>query len=225
MLTPVSSRLEAVSIYQFWLYHSDISLTPLCSRLRHPGGGHLQCSLHLRWEKTEESPTWNTNPTTVWTLQDCSSPIRSANKRPKGRKQTNFMPIVLLSITHNLSKLCLMNELRVNKSQTMLFWRNFFKAFTLHVDFKSHFRENRCSLWSRFRSIKFEGDLILALQVYLPSAMFVIVSWVSFLVKPEVVPGRWKNFFFLNIPRICYFRMAMLVTLFLVLINIFNSVR
>lgn len=27
-------------------------------------------------------------------------------------------------------------------------------------------------------------------QVYLPSAMFVIVSWVSFLVKPEVVPGR-----------------------------------
>ena len=39
--------------------------------------------------------------------------------------------------------------------------------------------------------------------------MFVIVSWVSFLVKPEVVPGR----------------MAMLVTLFLVLINIFNSVR
>ena len=47
------------------------------------------------------------------------------------------------------------------------------------------------------------------LQVYLPSCMFVIVSWVSFLVKPEVVPGR----------------MAMLVTLFLVLINIFNSVR
>jgi len=46
-------------------------------------------------------------------------------------------------------------------------------------------------------------------QVYLPSAMFVIVSWVSFLVKPEVVPGR----------------MAMLVTLFLVIINIFNSVR
>lgn len=46
-------------------------------------------------------------------------------------------------------------------------------------------------------------------QVYLPSCMFVIVSWVSFLIKPEVVPGR----------------MALLVTLFLVLINIFNSVR
>lgn len=46
-------------------------------------------------------------------------------------------------------------------------------------------------------------------QVYLPSGMFVVVSWVSFLIKPEVVPGR----------------MALLVTLFLVLINIFNSVR
>jgi len=46
-------------------------------------------------------------------------------------------------------------------------------------------------------------------QVYLPSCMFVIVSWVSFLIKPEVVPGR----------------MGLLVTLFLVLINIFNSVR
>ena len=35
-----------------------------------------------------------------------------------------------------------------------------------------------------------------------------VVSWVSFLVPPEVVPGR----------------MAMLITLFLVLINIFNNV-
>ena len=43
---------------------------------------------------------------------------------------------------------------------------------------------------------------------YLPSALFVITSWVSFLIPPEVVPGR----------------MALLVTLFLVLINIFNNV-
>ena len=57
--------------------------------------------------------------------------------------------------------------------------------------------------------IYLQGCIYLYVQVYLPSAMFVIVSWVSFLVKPEVVPGR----------------MAMLVTLFLVLINIFNSVR
>jgi len=40
-------------------------------------------------------------------------------------------------------------------------------------------------------------------QVYLPSFMFVIVSWISYLVKPEVVPGR----------------MALLVTLFLVLVR------
>jgi len=46
-------------------------------------------------------------------------------------------------------------------------------------------------------------------QVYLPSCMFVAVSWVSFLIKPEIVPGR----------------MALLVTLFLVLINIFMCVR
>ena len=47
------------------------------------------------------------------------------------------------------------------------------------------------------------------IQVYLPSCMFVVVSWASFFIKPEVVPGR----------------IALLVTLFIVLINIFNSVR
>ena len=43
---------------------------------------------------------------------------------------------------------------------------------------------------------------------YLPSGLFVVVSWVGFLIPPEVVPGR----------------MAMLITLFLVLTNIFNTV-
>ena len=43
---------------------------------------------------------------------------------------------------------------------------------------------------------------------YLPSGLFVVVSWASFLIPPDVVPGR----------------MAMLITLFLVLINIFNIV-
>ena len=38
--------------------------------------------------------------------------------------------------------------------------------------------------------------------------MFVIVSWISFLVPPESVPGR----------------MTILVTVFLVLVNIFNSI-
>ncbi|XP_023322339.1 gamma-aminobutyric acid receptor subunit delta [Eurytemora carolleeae] len=43
---------------------------------------------------------------------------------------------------------------------------------------------------------------------YLPSGMFVLVSWASFLIPPDLIPGR----------------MNLLVALFLVLINIFNSV-
>ena len=43
---------------------------------------------------------------------------------------------------------------------------------------------------------------------YLPSGLFVVVSWVSFLIPPEVIPGR----------------MALLITLFLVLTNIFNII-
>ena len=38
--------------------------------------------------------------------------------------------------------------------------------------------------------------------------LFVIVSWISFLIPMDVIPGR----------------MALLVTLFLVLVNIFNNV-
>ena len=49
----------------------------------------------------------------------------------------------------------------------------------------------------------------IAFQIYLTSSMFVIVSWVSFIVKPEVVPAR----------------MGLLVTIFLVLINIFNAAK
>ena len=44
---------------------------------------------------------------------------------------------------------------------------------------------------------------------YLPSGLFVVVSWISFLVNPEVIPGR----------------MTLLITLFLVLINIFNTIQ
>ena len=43
---------------------------------------------------------------------------------------------------------------------------------------------------------------------YLPSGLFVVVSWISFMVPPDIIPGR----------------MALLVTLFLVLVNIFNTV-
>lgn len=40
------------------------------------------------------------------------------------------------------------------------------------------------------------------------AGLFVVVSWISFVVPPDVIPGR----------------MALLITLFLVLVNIFNSV-
>ena len=43
---------------------------------------------------------------------------------------------------------------------------------------------------------------------YLPSAMFVLVSWISLLIPPENVPGR----------------MALLITVLLVLVNIFNTI-
>ncbi|XP_040566996.1 glycine receptor subunit alphaZ1 [Lepeophtheirus salmonis] len=43
---------------------------------------------------------------------------------------------------------------------------------------------------------------------YLPSGLFVIVSWISFLIPMDVIPGR----------------MGLLVMLFLVLVNIFNTV-
>ena len=31
------------------------------------------------------------------------------------------------------------------------------------------------------------------LQTYLPSCLFVIVSWISFIVPPEIVPGKDKR--------------------------------
>jgi hypothetical protein len=51
------------------------------------------------------------------------------------------------------------------------------------------------------------GRVQIFFQVYLMSILFVIVSWVSFLISPEIVPGR----------------MGLLVTVFLVLVNIFNA--
>ena len=45
--------------------------------------------------------------------------------------------------------------------------------------------------------------------MYLTSTLFVIMSWVSFIIKPDVVPGR----------------MGLLVTILLVLINIFNGAK
>ena len=46
-------------------------------------------------------------------------------------------------------------------------------------------------------------------QVYFPCILFVIVSWASFVINPEIVAGR----------------MGLLITIFLVLINIFNGAK
>ena len=50
---------------------------------------------------------------------------------------------------------------------------------------------------------------ILLYQVYCPCILFVTVSWISFIINPQVVPGR----------------MSLLVILFLVIINTFNAVK
>ena len=47
------------------------------------------------------------------------------------------------------------------------------------------------------------------INYYMPSAIFVLVSWISFLIPPDVIPGR----------------MGLLITLLLVLINLFNSIK
>ena len=46
------------------------------------------------------------------------------------------------------------------------------------------------------------------LNVYLPTAIFVVMSWVSFLIPTDVVPAR----------------IVLLITLCLVIINTFNNV-
>ena len=46
------------------------------------------------------------------------------------------------------------------------------------------------------------------LSYYFPSLIFVMVSWISFLVPPEIVAGR----------------LGLLFTIFLVLVNIFNTI-
>ena len=65
------------------------------------------------------------------------------------------------------------------------------KATTPPVASKFAFRGSRCSMSSRSCHDPLTVPKCRSMfQVYLPSCMFVIVSWVSFMVKPEVVPGR-----------------------------------
>ena len=46
-------------------------------------------------------------------------------------------------------------------------------------------------------------------QVYLPLYLFVIVSWVSFIIPPDIIPGRFGG----------------LIVLFLIVVNTFNSTK
>ena len=59
---------------------------------------------------------------------------------------------------------------------------------------------------------------------YIPSALFVLVSWVSFLIPPDLIPGRYVFYNPDHILLYQYLRLNLLVGLFLVLINSFNNV-
>ena len=67
---------------------------------------------------------------------------------------------------------------------------------------------------------------------YLPSGLFVVVSWISFLVNPECIPGDSpleKKQVLLSADVILTShmkgRMSLLITIFLVLINIYNTIQ
>ena len=66
-------------------------------------------------------------------------------------------------------------------------------------------------LWATcgFNIVLKRKKLQIFFHMYLPSMLLVIVSWVSFLVDPDIVPGR----------------LGLIVTIFLVLVNIFIGVQ
>lgn len=39
------------------------------------------------------------------------------------------------------------------------------------------------------------------LENYLPSTLFTVISWGSFLIIPTIVPGQWESFPYLNFRR------------------------
>ena len=61
-----------------------------------------------------------------------------------------------------------------------------------------------CSLHKKIKDVGAK----MSVTLHYFAGLFVIVSWISFLIPMDVIPGR----------------MALLVTLFLVLVNIFNNV-
>ena len=57
------------------------------------------------------------------------------------------------------------------------------------------------------------------LQTYLPSGLFVVVSWISFIVPPEVVPGRTKIYLKLSLTVLEIFRIKISKLTLIVLIS------
>ena len=74
-----------------------------------------------------------------------------------------------------------------------------------------HISKNNGQLWAvcGFQMVFKRKILQIFCQVYLTSILLVVLSWVSFVIDPVVVPGR----------------MGLLVTVFLMLINIFMTVK
>ena len=90
------------------------------------------------------------------------------------------------------------------------------RSLQYHIDFLQlapedgylEVQENRFSMCG-FAINLHRNRIQIFFQVYLTCILFVVVSWASFTIDPEVVPGR----------------MGLLVTTFLVLINIFNGAQ
>ena len=99
------------------------------------------------------------------------------------------------------------DDLRPDQTHYMALGMNYSVAgFQMVLHRKISFYIGKCSV------ILLMGKnctLTFSVTYYLPSGLFVVVSWISFLVNPEVIPGR----------------MTLLVTIFLVLINIFNTIQ
>ncbi|XP_023327258.1 glycine receptor subunit alpha-2 [Eurytemora carolleeae] len=85
--------------------------------------------------------------------------------------------------------------------------------YSIHIDKLPEDKQNYMALTGNFSVAGFQLTLKrkvshYIITCYLPSGMFVIVSWISFLIPPDIVPGR----------------MTLLITVFLVLVNIFNTI-
>ena len=59
---------------------------------------------------------------------------------------------------------------------------------------------------------------------YLPSSLFVVVSWASFLIPSDDIQATFTFWQIVIFIVSLQGRMALLITLFLVLVNIFNAI-